>query len=82
MTDDITVIPIFARGAEGPTHVALAEGQGGLKKSSVLFCEEITTIDRSFVRRGPWGSPVDDSVLRAALRGVRRAIGESVPEPL
>lgn len=82
LADDVTVIPIFSRGSIGPTHVPLAAGQGGLKKESVLFCEEMTTIDRRFVARGPWGDRVEDDVLRMVVRAVRRAIGEAVPEPL
>ncbi|TMB95797.1 MAG: type II toxin-antitoxin system PemK/MazF family toxin [Chloroflexi bacterium] len=82
LADDVIVIPIFSRGAFGPTHIPLAAGQGGIKKPSVLFCEEITTIDRGFVVRGPWGDRVEDDVLRAAVRAVRRALGETLPEPL
>ena len=82
LADDVLVIPIFSRGSIGPTHIPLAAGQGGIKKASVLFCEELTTIDRRYVARGPWGGPVDDDVLRSVVRGVRRAVGEAVPEPL
>jgi len=82
LADDVTVIPIFSRGSIGPTHIQLAAGQGGLKRASVLFCEEVTTIERRFVARGPWGGQVEDDVLRAIVRAVRRAIGEAVPEPL
>ena len=82
VADDVTVVPIFSRGAVGPTHVAIAAGQGGIAKDSVVFCEEIATIDKHFVGRGPWGATVDEDVLNAVVRGVRRSIGETVPEPL
>lgn len=82
LADDVIVIPIFSRGSIGPTHVEISAGQGGVKKASVLFCEEITTIDRRFVGRGPWGARVDDPLLRTVVRAIRRAVGESVPEPL
>ena len=75
------VVPIFSQGAVGPTHVRLAQGKGGIKKDSVLFCEELTTIDREFLSRGPWGPGVGADVLDAVNRAVRRAIGENVPEP-
>jgi mRNA interferase MazF len=81
VADDVTVIPIFSRGSLGPTHVPIGAGRGGIRKPSVLFCEEITTIERGFLARGPWGGRVDDDLLGAVVRAVRRAIGETVPEP-
>ena len=79
--DDLVVIPIFSRARLGPTRVPLAAGEGGIDHESVLYCEEITTIDRDFLRRGPFGPRVRISVLDAVLRAVRRALGEVVPEP-
>ncbi len=81
ISDDVIVVPIFSRGAAGPTHVSLDAGSGGIKRPSVLFCEELTTIDREFLARGPWGPPVDTEILRAVVRAIRRAVGETVPEP-
>ena len=79
--DDVVVIPIFSRGRLGPTRVALAAGVGGIKHDSVLFCEEITTLDLDFLADGPLGEPVPDGVLERVLRAVRRGLGEVVPEP-
>lgn len=81
LSDDLVVIPIFSQGALGPTRVPLSTGTGGILRDSVLFCEEITTIDRDFLARGPFGPPVPHTVLDAGLRAVRRALGEVVPEP-
>lgn len=78
--DDLTVIPIFSEGALGPTRVTVSAGMGGIRRDSVLFCEEITTIHRDFLERGPLGSPVDERLLGQVLRAVRRALGEVVPE--
>ena len=80
LADDLMVVPIFSQGAEGPTHVPLARGAGGIKKDSVLFCEELMTLDRDFLSRGPWGDPVGVDVIDAVVRAVRRALGETVPE--
>lgn len=80
LTDDVIVVPVFSRGAPGPTRVTLPAGSGGLLREGVLFCEEITTIDRDFLRRGPLGPPVEGRILDEACRAVRRAIGEVVPE--
>ena len=81
IADDVMVVPIFSRGAAGPTHVPLRRGIGGLNKDGVLFCEELTTLDRELLSRGPWGTPVPSEVLSAVVRAVRRALGETVGEP-
>jgi len=81
LADDLMIVPVFSRGADGPTHVRIGGGVGGLKGDGVLFCEELTTIDRDFLSRGPWGPPVPNDVVMAVIRAVRRALGETVPEP-
>jgi len=75
------VIPIFSQGADGPTHVRIERGVGGLRKDGVLFCEELTTLDRDFLSRGPWGPAVPGTVLIAVMRAMRRALGETVAGP-
>lgn len=74
------VIPIYSSGASAPTRIELPAGSGGLRRDSVLFCEEISTIDRDFFERGPWGAKVTDEVMAAVIRAVRRALGDIVPE--
>lgn len=81
LRDDLTVVPVFSQGRLGPTRVALPAGAGGLASDSVLFCEEITTIDRDLLANGPLGPPLGRSALDAVVRAVRRALGEVVPEP-
>ena len=79
LTDDLIVVPLFTRGRLGPTRVALPAGAGGVDHDSIAFCEEITTIDRDFLRRGPLGPRLDDALIGAVVRGIRRAVGETVP---
>ncbi len=79
-SDDLIVIPIFSDGPLGPTRVPLVAGSGGILRDSVLFCEEITTIAREYLARGPWDGLVDDDTLAACLRAVRRALGEVLPD--
>lgn len=81
LADDLMVVPIFSQGSAGPTHVRLERGTGGLRKAGVLFCEELTTLDRDFLSRGPWGPAVPSDVLVAVIRAVRRALGETVADP-
>jgi len=81
LRDDLIVVPVFSTGRLGPTRVALAPGEGGLPHKSLLFCEEVTTIDRDFLHRGPLGAQVPRQVLDSTVRAIRRAVGEVVPEP-
>lgn len=78
--DDVIVVPIFTRGEIGPTHIPIRGGVGGLPHDSVIFCEEITTLEVDFLSEGPLGGPVPDSLLRRVLRAVRIALGD-VPLP-
>ena len=78
--DDLIVVPMFSRGRGGPTRVPIAAGTGNVPSDSIVFCEEITTIDRDFLARGPLGPPLDTHRMDEIVRAIRRAIGEVVPE--
>ncbi len=80
LRDDLIVVPFFSSGRFGPTRVPVPAGTGGVRHDSLLFCEEITTIDRDFLARGPLGPPVPREVLEQVVRAVRRALGDVVPE--
>jgi len=75
---DVIVIPCSTRLRPAPTHVLLQRGQGGLRESTVLKCEHITTLAKSDVH-SPLGSPLPPAVVRAVERAVLRAIGVPVP---
>ena len=70
------VIPVFTAGRLGPTHVSIESGVAGLRRSGILFCEEITTLDKDFLRRGPLGTPASGAFMDEVLLAVRRAIGD------
>ncbi len=76
--DHAMMVPIYSHGRTGPTHVALAAGEGGIPWASVLFCEELSTVDYTYLTQGPLGDLVSDDVLAAVVRAVRRAIGDVV----
>jgi len=78
LRDDLIVVPIFSTGKSGPTRVVLPARHGGFRRPGLLYCEEITTIDRDFLYRGPLGSRVSSSVLEAVVLAVRRALGDLV----
>jgi mRNA-degrading endonuclease toxin of MazEF toxin-antitoxin module len=81
MRDDLIVVPMFSRGRPGPTRVSINAGTGGAPAAGILFCEEITTIDRDFLENGPMGPPIPRHRMDEVVRALRRAIGELVPEP-
>lgn len=81
LRDHLIVIPVFSSGRLGPTRLALKGGTGGLPHDSVLFCEELTTIDRDFLARGPLGPAVPAQLMERVLLAVRRALGDVVPDP-
>src|SRR6266498_3256183 len=74
------VVPIFSRGWPGPTHVPLRRGAGGVPHDSILFCEELTTLNHHFLAEGPVGPPVARRVIEQIVGAVRRALGEVVPK--
>jgi len=81
LRDDVIVIPVFSAGKTGPTRVSLPAGAGGLRRRGLLFCEEITTIDRDFLDRGPLGPQLSGQLLDMVVRAVRRALGDVIFEP-
>ena len=75
---DVIVVPCSTRLRPAPTHVLLRRGQGGLAESSVLKCEQITTLPKADVH-GPLGKPLPMALMAAVERAVLRAIGVPVP---
>jgi mRNA-degrading endonuclease toxin of MazEF toxin-antitoxin module len=70
------VVPIFSGGNLGPTRLSIAAQGTGLHHDSVLFCEELTTIDEDFFEAdGPRGR-VPDGLLAEIVIAVRRALGD------
>lgn len=73
-TDDVMAIPIFSHGRLGPTRVRIHAGTGGVDHDSVVFCDELTTIDDTFLDSGPLGPPVAHDFLDRIVRAVLNAI--------
>jgi mRNA interferase MazF len=79
LRDDVIAVPLFSGGRLGPTRVPLQVGAGGLRRPSIAFCEEVTTLDRDFLGRGPLGKPVSPAQLAEVIRAIRRALGDMLP---
>ena len=76
---DVIVVPCSTRLRPAPTHVMLRRGQGGLAESSILKCEQITTLSKADVHERALGKALPTTILRAVERAVLRAIGVPVP---
>ena len=75
LADDVLVIPASTTLRVAPTHVRLRKGTGGVRRDSVLKCEQITTLPKALLSASALGGPVPPVVLEDVERGVLRAIG-------
>lgn len=75
--DHLIVVPIYSAGPLGPTRVPLSQGTGGIDHDSVLFCEELATIDRYFLADGPLGPPVSEGLLDLVVAAINIAVSRS-----
>ena len=73
--DDVLVIPATTTLRLAPTHVRLKKGSGGLRRNSVLKCEQITTLPKRLLSVSALGGPLSATLLEEAERGILRAIG-------
>ncbi len=79
---DLIVVPCSTVLREGPWHVRLARGEGGLARPSVLLCEQITTMVKQRVEPKPLGSPLTAMRMAEVERAVLLAIGIIGPLPI
>lgn len=73
--DDLIIVPIFSLGRPGPTRLVIPAGTGGLPHDSMIFCDELATIDRDFLVSGPLGPLVPDTMLDRVVRAIFIAVG-------
>jgi mRNA interferase MazF len=79
LAGDVLVVPLSTQLRPLPTHVLIPAGAAGQHRDSMAKCEQITTLDKRFLVRGPFGGRVSDPLLAQVVRAVRRAIGEVIP---
>ena len=75
LANDVLVIPASTFLRPSPTHVRLKKGEGGVPKSSVLKCEQITTLPKDLLSEQALGGPLSRKLLDEVERGVLRSIG-------
>ncbi len=72
---DVLVVPLNTTLREAPTHVRIAQGEGGLDHVSMAKCEQLTTLDKGFLLRGPFAGRVPDATMIDIEHAIMRAIG-------
>ena len=75
LANDVIVVPLTTTLRPAPTHVELTVGEGGLKETSMAKCEQVTTLDKSFLIRGPFAGTISPSIMREIEKAIQRAIG-------
>jgi len=75
LANDVIVVPLSTTLRLAPTHVELSAGEGGLKETSMAKCEQVTTLDKSFLIRGPFAGTISASLMREVEKAIQRAIG-------
>ncbi len=75
---DVLVVPLTTRLRDAPTHVRLKKREGGAPSSSMLKCEQITTMHRDDIEPTPLGGALSERRLAEVEQGVLRAIGIAV----
>jgi len=75
LANDVIVVPLSTTLRSAPTHVELPAGEGGLKETSMAKCEQVTTLDQSFLIRGPFAETINPFLMREIEKAIQRAIG-------
>jgi mRNA interferase MazF len=75
LANDVIVVPLSTTLRPAPTHVELAAGEGGLNETSMAKCEQVTTLDKSFLIRGPFAGTISPSLMQEVEKAIERAFG-------
>ena len=75
LANDVVVVPISTTLRTSPTHVELPVGEGGLDQTSMAKCEQITTLDKSFLIRGPFSGTTSSMKMTEVEKAIQRSIG-------
>jgi mRNA interferase MazF len=78
LASDVIVVPVSSVLREAPTHVRLRAREGGLSRTSVAKCEQITTLCRERLGTRPLGGQLASGRMLEVEKAVLRAIGVPV----
>ena len=75
---DVMVVPVFSEAtAFNDCYVPIPAKEGGLSKDSIAKCDQITTISKRMLAKGPLGTRIDPALMRQIHHAIRRALGET-----
>jgi len=80
LANDVMVVPASSVLRPAPTHVHLCRGEGGVRKDSVLKCEQLITLPKEALGSVALGGPRSTATMVAVEKAIRRAIGVSIEE--
>lgn len=75
LADDIMAVPLSTQLRPAPTHVLLKKGMGGLRHDSMAKCEQVTTLDKSLLLRGPFDGLVSAPILHQIYQAILNSLG-------
>lgn len=75
----LIVIPLSKRYKELPTHVKLEQGVGGMFYESYAYCEQIRTIDKSWLAKFVGKLNTHSAPFRAIENAIFISLGLSMP---
>jgi mRNA interferase MazF len=75
LASDVIVVPITTTLRPSPTHVELPKAEGGLDQISMAKCEQITTLEKSFLIRGPFSGAISSIKIDEIEEAIQIAIG-------
>ena len=75
LAGDVIVVPITTTLRPSPTHVELTKGEGGLDQISMAKREQITTLEKSFLIRGPFSGAISSRKIDKIEKAIQIAIG-------
>lgn len=78
--NDVIVVPTTSSQSFRPhpeVHVHIPASEGALPRDSYAKCDQVTTIDKSLLARGPLGAPIHIKYRSRILDGIRTALGDT-----
>ena len=75
LANDVIAVPISTTLRTSPTHVELTKGEGGLDQTSMAKCEQITTLHKTFLIRGPFSETISPKMMTEVEKAIQRAVG-------
>lgn len=75
LANDVIVAPISTTLRASPPHVELLEGEDGPDQASMTKCEQISTLDKSFLIRSPFSETISPIKMIEVEKAIQQAIG-------